>query len=1124
MKKHIIISILGSLVVLVTSQAPAQNEPDDEEEIQELSPFVTDESGDVGYMATNTLAGSRLDTPIENIGAAISVYNEEFMSDINATDHNELLIYATGMEAAGSQGNTSGAVRNDLNVSTTTTREDPEGGAGFGQAIRSRGFAGPTRTRGFFRTDIRTDNYNVDRTTVNRGPNAILFGVANPAGIIDIALKQAQVHRNFNKLEFQLGDNETFRGTFDANRVLLEDKLAVRVNGLFGRNEFDQRPAFEERRRIYGAVTYKPFKSTIIRGNFERGTNVANRIFTIPPRMDFGPWLEDGKEVFDWTFFDDPARNPDAADQNANNQVPITMEGIWFGTRVTAVTADSKGRNAITSGFQNGNRQLLPFNEDGQFHPVFNRDEMGDNFQMVTTRGITDMPNAWFPNSERPPGLRPQTFTDTEAFDWVNQQFQQNSFHFSSLHHASIILEQRVLQDRVGVELVYDFQAFQYEHATAGEPDNAISIDTNVVLPTGEPNPNLGRPMVNADNNQFVDAFFERESFRATAFAKYDFRDLNNTWGKWLGSHTVTGLAERSAEDDLRGLIRHTTDGPSSRAIFNNMWNNRRKLNHVTYVGPSIVGSDNAQLRIQPITTPVLRAGDTIPTQAWNPDTQSMGVIPETVTEIRQGGDVERDVIKSLALVLQSQLLDDHVVTLFGWREDRDYFDSEALRRHAFLSRDNPNDGGDIRVTLDEFELPRTPDLLDENSTFTYSIVGKWPTKLFPLPGNMRLSVFFNDSENFTPSSGRTDNFQEPITSPTGETEEWGFNLSAFENRLNIRANHFETAIVNQPIITGGVATTVSETGVVRNVAGWLREGNNNPDNVAFMDAAVDAMLSPLPSDFLDQRNFTITTEDGQITTDFDRPQSTDTTDFVAEGWEVEMVFNPTPNFRMLGNFTRQKTVQSNILPNTESFLGILDSVINTNITDPNTGATVALGDIPFGGFPEDFGPDNLPDPTLAEPYRVWLDNNIRFPLLNLQAGEGEQASEQRKWRANLVMNYTFSGERFGNWIKGFGLGGGARWQGESVIGYPSRLDENGVVQFDLDNPFTADSELNVDLWYSYERPIFNERVNWKLRLNFKNPFGDEDLIPIKMQPDGSVATVRIPPDKRWFLTSTFEF
>lgn len=55
-------------------------------------------------------------------------------------------------------------------------------------------------------------------------------------------------------------------------------------------------------------------------------------------------------------------------------------------------------------------------------------------------------------------------------------------------------------------------------------------------------------------------------------------------------------------------------------------------------------------------------------------------------------------------------------------------------------------------------------------------------------------------------------------------------------------------------------------------------------------------------------------------------------------------------------------------------------------------------------------------------------------------------------------------------------------------------------------------------------RPIWNNRIKWKVQLNARNLISDDSVIPIGVQPWGEPFTVRIPPEKRWYLTNTFTF
>src|ERR1043166_8063887 len=75
--------IAASLSAQETPRTTPQTSSSDEKAV-ELSPFVVASDKDVGYVATNTLAGSRLNTALKDTPASISVFTEEFMKDIGA--------------------------------------------------------------------------------------------------------------------------------------------------------------------------------------------------------------------------------------------------------------------------------------------------------------------------------------------------------------------------------------------------------------------------------------------------------------------------------------------------------------------------------------------------------------------------------------------------------------------------------------------------------------------------------------------------------------------------------------------------------------------------------------------------------------------------------------------------------------------------------------------------------------------------------------------------------------------------------------------------------------------------------------------------------------------------------
>ena len=183
---------------------------------------------------------------------------------------------------------------------------------------RTRGLTGPTSTRGYFTSDYGFDGYNTDSVTVIRGANAILFGVGSPAGVVDSSPVKADLNRNKNRVEFRYGDNDSMRSSVDFNRVLIPKKLAFRFAALQDEERYNQRPSFETKRRVYGTLSYEPYRTTAFRANFEAGNTKANRPFAVLPFDSISKqWYAAGKPTWDWNFYDDPARNPNAAAQDS---------------------------------------------------------------------------------------------------------------------------------------------------------------------------------------------------------------------------------------------------------------------------------------------------------------------------------------------------------------------------------------------------------------------------------------------------------------------------------------------------------------------------------------------------------------------------------------------------------------------------------------------------------------------------------------------------------------------------------------------------------------------------------------------------------------------------------------
>ena len=163
--------VLISCCVYAVTWTSAQ-ETEDESEIETLSPFTVDGTGDVGYRATSTLAGTRINSELRDIASSISVVNREFIEDTGSTDLEDILIFTPNTEVSGLGGNFTGSQGSGFGSPIPEVSRDQQQGG----VTRIRGLVGADLTRDYFLTEIPFDTYNIERVEVQRGANSALFG------------------------------------------------------------------------------------------------------------------------------------------------------------------------------------------------------------------------------------------------------------------------------------------------------------------------------------------------------------------------------------------------------------------------------------------------------------------------------------------------------------------------------------------------------------------------------------------------------------------------------------------------------------------------------------------------------------------------------------------------------------------------------------------------------------------------------------------------------------------------------------------------------------------------------------------------------------------------------------
>ncbi|MGH7943881.1 MAG: TonB-dependent siderophore receptor, partial [Opitutaceae bacterium] len=274
-----------------TEPRPVQRDAKDE--AITLSPFTVNASSDTGYLATSTLSGSRLNTPLKDTAATINVLTAEFLADVGATDLTKALQWGNNVQPNLADTAALGAAGNDNNFFQERT------------TFRVRGI-GATTMRNYFDWKMPVDNYNIDRIEESHGPNSILFGIGSAGGIINLSTKQANFQQSFRRASADVGSFGGYRGTLDVNQALLDGRLGVRVNAFYDHAGSFRTYGFEDKQAIHLAVIYRPTPHTRVRIEYEKGDQ--NEILASYGLFDgVSTWLAAGRPAFSTNIAANPA-------------------------------------------------------------------------------------------------------------------------------------------------------------------------------------------------------------------------------------------------------------------------------------------------------------------------------------------------------------------------------------------------------------------------------------------------------------------------------------------------------------------------------------------------------------------------------------------------------------------------------------------------------------------------------------------------------------------------------------------------------------------------------------------------------------------------------------------------
>jgi hypothetical protein len=567
-------------------------------------------------------------------------------------------------------------------------------------------------------------------------------------------------------------------------------------------------------------------------------------------------------------------------------------------------------------------------------------------------------------------------------------------------------------------------------------------------------NPDFGRPFVQTDAYG-ARSIANQRNVRATVAWSPDFTRRAG-WLRHLGRYTVAGLYEVwSSENKAQNFRLSSYDQQPwmTAAQYNNGLVADRLLAVRYYLG-------NSQQRTKPtFASGIIDFQE--PVKVTLPDgrtlTYTMWDGPGAFGA--PGGSKQRTASKVLST--QGHYLADRVVLYGGYRED-------DVRRAQSLTADSVTrlpwtlNTGAVSNLGPYKHMDRTQyvdwDFAETGRSFNWGAVVRL---------GKGVQLHYSESENFAvqPSTSFTP-FGVPIPGSNGVGKDYGVSVHLAEGRLMVRLNAWQTDVVN------GSPTNV--------VIGQIRD---YPQSIENRIIAIAPEIKPLGMDLVRYNAF-----DYQVTNTR-----------ASEGMDLEVIGNPTPDWRVLVSAGRQ--VSRLNLDNT--WFNWVEQRLPVWKT--------------FGRGWDVETINETSSETIHARYNQWVAI-ARDPL---RASNGEIADSQRKWRANFVLSRQFRGGT----LRGLTLGGGARYRSAAYVGYPVTRLASGQEVMDIAHPVQGDAEFYVDAFarYAFRRiPWLSERIRVQAQLNARNLLDAGGFNLVEVKADGSPKVYRHMTPRQLILALKF--
>ena len=836
--------------------------------------------------------------------------------------------------------------------------------------IRGAGNSRPQRN--FFPQFNNGDSYNLERYDFGRGPNSILFGNGSLSGVSSATTKRAQTDRPFQTAQLSVGSWRNYRATVDLNQPL-GPKAAVRAAAVWGDAAGWRLKDFDTRKAAFLTGTFKPYRDTEIRLEGEYGNNSRQSGFTtIDDRLS--GW--DGRTVYNAaaaaTTLPSNANALGVSRRGANYYVfdPFSPANAIMNYQNDPITLP--GGNSTTTpiaGFVQGS--LPAFNSAGAtfLHAV---DVPSHRFDTAIANSFFRPPSEEFTISPDAPILA-QTFRDLQFT--LNQRLGQ--FYFEVAGDVN--------------------RATSFINGEQNRSSNDTYIDINQSLPNGALNPNFKQAYGDGSLMRGYRTF-DYNNIRTAAAYVFETR-----WGNF-SVNTLAGINQGEEQSDYRYLSvaqgdDHRLWGFLESTVLQTV-RIRRYWNQPSRPIPEFAGT------IKYLDPNLRVAKDIQPLWAVNIARRDTEAINTSNFKYLLGS-VNAKFLKGRLVLLGALRVDSYFFNTRQQLDKGDYpLDWDGLHRilrpaapadYAGLTyRQRDTRGNAVGAPLEAAIRPRLApngdrDPLYANDRFKddYNpppVEGR--QKTLSVGSVLHVSSWLNPSinyaETFNPPTSivRIDGRQLEPTISTGT--DYGLRMEFLQNRLNFNFTYYQTKEINGAISQDGPNFFNSLYNA--NIVGDLSATGGNIRGAGL-----------LPVQYRDIR-----TRSGN-------------------GFEFEMVYNPSKAFRLTGSVSFPKVYESNLNPDVKAYidknLPLFQQIARDAgvLLDSNNVASVDLS-IPIN--------QRSPDATTA----TTAFNNIVSFRQNIV--DGKRRSQDQPL-VNLFADYTVPTGR----LKGLRIGSGVRYRAKQIIG-----------------------------------------------------------------------------------------